>query len=378
MLKGKNILNILLLVLLFDACKEPYYPAIIEAPNSYLVVDGMIKVGGDSTIIRLTRTRNLSDSSAVVTEEGAFVVLEGNQGGYFPFTRLGNGYYGTAPLNLRVNEKFSLKITTSDNKQYQSELLPVKPTPPIDSVSWVRDTSVTIRVSTKDPTGNTRFYRWEFEETWEYNSFYESILGYDYGTNQPYYLDPKDYLNRCWSSQKSSSILLASTNAQVDDLVENLPVTTIVQGSDKASVRYSILVKQYALTKEAFEYWQLLRKNTNELGSIFGNQPAELISNIKCTSNSEEPVVGFISISSIQQKRLFIRRGELSGWYPDYSLQQLCEPKIVGPDSLSYYLQRNKNLMQAYNITGGGTALADKRCIDCRLRGGSTKMPSYW
>ena len=378
MLKGKNILNILLLVLLLDACKEPYFPAIIVAPNSYLVVDGMIKVGGDSTIIRLTRTRNLSDSSAVVTEEGAFVVLEGNQGGYFPFTRLGNGYYGTAPLNLRVNEKFSLKITTSDNKQYQSELLPVKPTPAIDSVSWVRDTSVTIRVSTKDPTGNTRFYRWEFEETWEYNSFYESILGYDYGTNQPYYLDPKDYLNRCWSSQKSSSILLASTNAQVDDLVENLPVTTIVQGSDKASVRYSILVKQYALTKEAFEYWQLLRKNTNELGSIFGNQPAELISNIKCTSNPEEPVVGFISISSIQQKRLFIRRGELSGWYPDYSLQQLCEPKIVGPDSLSYYLQRNKNLMQAYNITGGGTALADKRCIDCRLRGGSTKMPSYW
>lgn len=378
MLKGKNILNILFLVLLFNACKEPYFPAIIEAPNSYLVVDGMIKVGGDSTIIRLTRTRNLSDSSAFVTEEGAFVVLEGNQGGYFPFTRLGNGYYGTAPLNLSVNEKFSLKITTSDNKQYQSDLLPVKSTPAIDSVSWVRDTSITIRVSTKDPTGNTRFYRWEFEETWEYNSFYESILGYDYGTNQPYYLDPKDYLNRCWSSQKSSSILLASTNAQVDDIVENLPVTSIIQGSDKASVRYSILVKQYALTKEAFEYWQLLRKNTNELGSIFGNQPAELISNIKCTSNPEEPVVGFISISSIQQKRLFIRRGELSGWYPDYSLQQLCEPKFVSPDSLSYYLQRNKDLMQAYNVTGGGTALADKRCIDCRLGGGSTKMPSYW
>lgn len=378
MLKGRVILNVLGLILFIGACKEPYFPSIIEAPNSYLVVDGMIKVGGDSTIIRLTRTRNLSDSIGVITEEGAFVVLEGNQGGYFPFTRLGNGYYGTAPLNLNVNEKFSLKIVTNDNKQYRSDLLPVKPTPPIDSVSWVRDTSITIRVSTSDPRGNTRFYRWEFEETWEYNSFYESILGYDYGTNQPYYLDPKDYLNRCWSSQKSSSILLASTNAQIEDVVENLPVTTIVQGSDKASVRYSILVKQYALTKEAFEYWQLLRKNTNELGSIFGNQPAELISNIKCTSNPDEPVVGFISISSIQQKRLFIRRGQLSGWYPDYSLQQLCEPKIVGPDSLSYYLQRNKNLMQAYNITGGGTALADKRCIDCRLRGGTTKMPSYW
>jgi hypothetical protein len=378
MRKGCAILILLFFVLLFQACKEPYFPAIIEAPNSYLVVDGMIKVGGDSTIIRLTRTRNLKDSAAVVTEEGAFVVLEGNQGGYFPLTRLGNGYYGSAPLNLSVNEKYSLKIITRENKQYQSDLIPVKPTPPIDSVSWVRDSSVTVRVTTHDPTGNSRFYRWEFEETWEYTSYYESILGYDYGTNQPFYLNPKDYLNRCWSSEKSSSILLASTNAQVEDVVENLPITTIAQGSDKASVRYSILVKQYALTKEAFEYWQLLRKNTNELGSIFGNQPAELISNIKCVSNLGEPVIGFISISSIQQKRLFIRRGELSGWTPDYSLQQLCEPKIVGPDSLSFYLQRNRNLMQAYNITGGGTALADKRCIDCRLRGGTTKMPSYW
>lgn len=378
MLKCKNILSILMVALLVCACKEPYFPAIIEAPNSYLVVDGMVKVGGDSTIIRLTRTRNLSDSNVVVTEEGAFVVLEGNQGGYYPFTRLGNGYYGTSPLALNVNEKFVLKIVTRDNKKYQSDLIPVKPTPPIDSVSWVRDTSITIRVSTNDPKGNTRFYRWEFEETWEYNSYYESILGYDYATNLPFYLDPKDYLNRCWSSEKSSSILLASTDAQLDDVVENLPITTIVQGSDKASVRYSILVKQYALTKEAFEYWQLLRKNTNELGSIFGNQPAELISNIRCVSNPEEPVVGFISISSVQQKRLFIRRGQLSGWYPDYSLQQLCEPKIVGPDSLSFYLQRNRNLMQAYNITGGGTALADKRCIDCRIKGGSTKMPSYW
>ncbi len=378
MRKGLIIYALFIFFILLQACKEPYFPEVVEAPNSFLVVDGMIKVGGDSTIIRLTRTRNLVDSNVLITENDAFVVLEGDRGGFYPFSRMGNGYYGTAPLQLNTAEKFSLKIVTRDNKEYRSAFVPVKPTPPIDSLSWVRDTSVTVRVSTQDPSGKSRFYRWEFEETWEYNSFYESILGFDYGTNLPYFLEPKDYLSRCWSSEKSATILLASTNNQVDDIVENLPVTTIVQGSDKVSVRYSILVKQYALTKEAFEYWQLLRKNTNELGSIFGNQPAELISNIKCVSNPDEPVVGFVSISSVQQQRLFIRRGELSGWYPDYSLQTLCEPKIVGPDSLSYYLQRNKNLMQAYNITGGGTALADKRCIDCRIRGGITKMPSFW
>ncbi|MFM1794824.1 MAG: hypothetical protein RL642_1209, partial [Bacteroidota bacterium] len=78
-------------LLLIQACKEPYFPKIVEAPNSFLVVDGMIKVGGDSTIIRLTRTRNLIDSNIVVTENDAFVVLEGDRGAYHVFSRMGNG-----------------------------------------------------------------------------------------------------------------------------------------------------------------------------------------------------------------------------------------------------------------------------------------------
>lgn len=358
-------------------CRQPYLPPVLTAPNSYLVVDGLIKAGGDSTIIQLSRTRNLSDTVKSIPETDAWMQLEGSRGDIHYFSHLGNGRFGAPPLQLNPGAEYRLRIK-SGNAEYLSAFVPVKITPEVDSLSWIRDSSLTVRVSTHDPTGKSRYYRWEFRETWEYNSFYESILGYNYGINQPFYLDPKDYLNRCWSDERSSAILLTTTKNLAEDVVENFPVTTIPEGSDKVSVRYSILVNQYALTREAFEYWQLLRKNTNELGSIFGAQPAELISNIQSVKNPSEPVIGFVSIASVQQKRLFIRRGQLSGWNPDFTLKAKCEVKVVGADSLSYYMQRNRNLMQAYNITGGGTALADKVCIDCRLRGGTTSKPVFW
>jgi len=377
MQRGLKWILMFYVAMVANSCREPYLPPVLASPNSYLVVDGLIKAGGDSTIIQLSRTRNLSDTVKSIPEIDAWMQLEGSGGDMHYFVNLGQGRFGAPPLQLNPNAEYRLRIKAR-GAEYLSDFVPVKLTPPIDSLSWVRDSSLTVKVSTHDPIGKSRYYRWDFRETWEYNSFYESILGYDYGTNQPFYLDPKDYLNRCWSDEKSAAILLTTTKNLTDDVVENFPVTTIPEGSDKVSVRYSILVNQYALTRAAFEYWQLLRKNTTELGSIFGTQPAELISNIKSVSNPQEPVIGFVSIAAVQQQRLFIRRGQLSGWNPDYSLKARCEVKVVGPDSLSYYLQRNRNLLQAYNITGGGTALADKVCIDCRLRGGTTQKPAFW
>jgi hypothetical protein len=49
--------------------------------------------------------------------------------------------------------------------------MPVQNNPPIDSISWKRDEEgVRVFVNTHNPEGNTRYYRWEFEETWEIRS----------------------------------------------------------------------------------------------------------------------------------------------------------------------------------------------------------------
>lgn len=363
---------------ILSACREEYLPPVISAGNNFLVVEGIINTGQDSTIFKLSRTKNLSDTTFEIPELFAGVTIESKNGASYLLAHRGNGIYAAASLSLNPGEMYRLRISTNGGNLYQSDYVSVKQTPAIDSVTWKQDNDVTIYVNTHDPANNTRFYRWDFIETWEYHAYYDSNLGYDYVSNLIYFRDSSQLLTRCWSTAKSTDVFLGTTDNLSQDVITQFPLTRITNGSDKMSFRYSMLVKQYALNRPAFEYWQLLRKNAKELGSIFGTQPAELIGNIKCVTNPNEPVIGFISASSVTEKRIFIKNNELVNWDSRSTQNVLCKPKVVTPDSISYYLQADTAFAPAYFLTGGPLAIAKNSCVDCTRRGGNTKKPSYW
>ena len=54
-----------------NACRKPYSPPITTANVNYLVVEGVINSGADSTIIKLSRTTPLSNGNKIVIETGA-------------------------------------------------------------------------------------------------------------------------------------------------------------------------------------------------------------------------------------------------------------------------------------------------------------------
>jgi len=252
----------------------------------------------------------------------------------------------------------------------------LKITPAIDSVSWkqganVADVSITL--NTHDPSNNTRYYRWAYEETWEFHSFYDTNLGYANG--QVYFRDPSQLTNVCYNTAASTDILLGTSAQLSSDQIEDAPITTIYDGSDELNARYSILVKQYALTKEAYDFWQLLRRNTSQVGGLFDSQPSQLIGNLHCVNNPMEPVIGFVSASTVTTQRIFIRRSELRAWNST-SEALVCAPRIIS-DSVQYYLS-DTSLAPAYFLSGGALAIAKKICVDCRRHGGTTTKPSYW
>ncbi len=361
---------------IFCACKEPFEPPVIKADHNYLVVEGLINSGQDSTIMTLSRTRNLGDTTSFIPELNArvFVQLEG--GGSYPLQEIGKGKYVIGQLSLITTAKYRLRIETSNGFRYESEYVPVKLTPAIDSLSWARDKDVTVYLNTHDPANNTRYYRWEFKETWEYHSYYDTNLGYDYSTLQIFFRDSTQLLTKCWNSANSNSVLIGTSARLSEDIIDRSAITVVPERSDKMSVRYSILVKQYALSEEAFEYWQMLKKTSQQLGTLFDPQPSQLIGNIHCVNNPAEPVIGFVSISSVQEKRIFIKRTELPGWgngREDF----YCAPKIVNPDSIYYFLS-DTSYAPAYYVTGGGLAIARKFCVDCTRKGGTIQKPSYW
>src|SRR5690606_8629815 len=107
-------------------------------------------------------------------------------------------------------EQYRLRIRTGAGQEYLSAYVPVVKNPPIDSVTYkVRPdrAGVQIYVNTHDPLDKTRFYRWSYDETWEYSmplySVYE-LVGKDIVYRQ-------QSINTCWSSANPTNIVLGSS-----------------------------------------------------------------------------------------------------------------------------------------------------------------------
>jgi hypothetical protein len=372
-------------MILLGACKEKYVVQIKTPAAGFLVVEGFINISGITNIM-LTRSSGL-DTPRYIPEPGGEVDIQMQNGGNFVLSEDYSGHYSIAGLNLDPNQQYRLHIQTSNGKEYVSEYSVVKITPPIDSVNWtatsnsVTGNQVNIFVTTHDDQTQPGYYQWQYEETWKYNAKYGSVLEYQNGS---IILRPdSDLFYTCWKTDLSSTIGIANTEKLSSNVIYQFPLTQIPYNtSDKLISRYSILVKQYAITPDWYEWNQKIKKNTEQLGSIFDAQPSETGGNIHCETNPEEKVIGFIGCTSETEKRIFIDRSEIPrGTIPDG--YDFCEPDTVGLTKADWdvYFKPGYLIPITYAIVKNvivGIQSSRPECVDCRAKGGTNIKPSFW
>jgi Domain of unknown function (DUF4249) len=364
------------------SCKKPYAPPAIKVDNKFLVIDGALISSLDSpSVFTLSRTTRLTDSTTSSSPEpGAQVSVEGSTGEVFNFTEQPNGIYKADHIILNNSNKYRLKIITSQGGQYASDFVEVKQTPPIDSVAWQQQNDVMIYLYTHDPSNNTRYYRWEFVETWQYRAPLESELGVENGLIYYVVRQPNDQKYNCWGTDYSTDILLGSSVALSEDVINKAPIATVLQNSVKINVRYSILVKQYAITDKAFQYLEILKKNTENLGSIFDAQPTQLTGNIHSIKNPSEVVIGYFTASSVQQQRIFISKNQVTQWNYVYPGRTCDQQIVIDQNPTNYLLYTYPDPEYSPYFFSGSTGIVLNRvsCLDCTLQGGVNQKPSYW
>lgn len=364
------------------ACKKLYTPNAVSANLNYLVVEGTINTGGtDTTFIKLTRTNNINNLNVFKGELKASVKVESDNNSTYTLTEKGAGIYYLPPTSLGYTQKYRIHIKTGDGHEYASEYVIPKKAPPIDTITYTAGahTGVQLFASSHDPSNNTRYYRWDFTETWEYHSAYESLYIYN-GTAVAARDMVHDDVYTCWRSQNSNSITLGSTAKLSKDIMADAPITSIEAHSPKITVMYSMLLRQYAMSEDEYKYWDNIRKNNETLGSIFDAQPSDSKGNIKSLTNGNEVVIGFIGAGNFTAKRIFIARAQL--------------PILVTPlDNcvLDTVLFKNENTFFGGNppqqipvgtysaglVIAGHTG-ASPDCVDCRIKGGVTRKPDFW
>jgi hypothetical protein len=380
-------------------CRDAYNVTPATNGNGSLVVEGVLNANGISTI-NLSRTTRLSDKR-IAPEIGAVMVIESSGGNIYLMHELrGGGVYESDSLTLDPAQKYRLRIQTINNREYVSDFRNYLITPVIDSISWEQDvTGVNIFAHARDNANSTQFYKLDYEETWEFHSDYRASLKFTPIEPGPdgvkfalEYIRPDQLtdpgLFTCYNSRVSTGINIVSTESldvsEVFYRIRSIPAASI-----ELSVLYSMKLKQYALSKEGYEFFAKMKRNTESLGSIFDAQPSELIGNITCITDPSEMVIGFVDVTTVESKRVFINNESLQSWGYELGCKAFFDPNRGFSDypypndpGLFNHIAERDIVPTIPAETGPGGAVikffANKRvCVDCTMRGTNVK-PDFW
>jgi len=392
MVRLKFLLYYSMVLILLQNCREPF-DVEVPAGNSLLVVNGMITDHPGPYMIKLSRSSPLG-SLDFPAESGASVAIESASGEIENLVEASEGYYFTSEDGIRgeIGEQYRVSIQTRHEETYQSDWKLLKQSPPIDSVYFTYKEEqaeegllqgIQTFVDTHDPTNKTEYYRYDWIETWHYTVPYSPQYEY-LGNDSTSVIEKKAV---CWIEQPSTSIDIASSTQNDRDIISRHPILFITTQTPRLRILYSLLVNQYALDQDEYLFWKGLKETVNESGTLFDKQPQSIIGNIH-RINSDEPVLGYFSASSISAKRIFMDRSDLpEDTQVDVSLFNDClvDTYIIEKSSTSdkevfNALDRGLVFYDFYRefVNISGYIITTVPCSDCTYHGGALEKPDYW
>ena len=371
---------------LLAGCIYVYNPE-LEGNRGTLVINGRVTDQEGFQYIEISRSLAPYDEDQVRPESGFTVEIQDDEGNSFPGTEMKPGLYACWMDQEHLVPGTNYRLVASDGLShvYVSAFDELLACPDIDSITWeiqeqqTADPDINYRgvqffVNTDCSGEHAKNFRWELEETWEYHSTYPIYIYYDGSIRA---LDNNSYdLYYCWETDSIPSIFTYSTQNLTSGVIRNYPLNYVSNQSDRFSVKYSLLVKQFSLGQEAFEFWHVLDEQSKQRGELYEAQPARIPGNIHPQDQGEETVLGLFYATSIKEKRIFVRPPV------GYSMPD-CEPYETDDllEFLRFLIAFNPTMqypIYLLEVDMGDYRYVGQECFDCRLRGGTTERPDFW
>jgi hypothetical protein len=379
MRKAIGFVFVLLATLL--GCRTPYEPEVPATELRVLVVEGYLDTEGLKSELKLSRTAPLGASSAFIPELRAKVLLKSASGQVFPLTETGLGTY-IFERNIDEKQSYLLEIELSSGERYVSEGLQPIVTPEIIDAGFKRDEEgVEVFVSTQG-NANADDFLWTFEETWIFRPRIRTA--YIYVPEIKNVRDQKEaeQTSLCFKTEPSPGILLETSSRFKDQVVFQKTITEIPTDDERIMERYSILVSQKGLASKDVPFWEILKKNTEDIGSIFSPLPSLIGGNIKSLDAAKSPVIGQVSLGVIRQKRIYINQVQVSPWNyldPKFNDCVIGEEVVLAKDYQTIF--GNGAVVPARPFMVGTSIVgyypSSRRCTDCSLYASKLK-PIFW
>ncbi len=314
----KKIYYLVFLSLFIVSCEKIYRPA-MDTVSGSLVIDAQITNDISRNVVHLTRTRSFYDnlpvlevSGATVTlnEIGSKVVLKGYE------SSAGHYVFSSVPES---GKQYFLRILIQ-NDTYESRAMTM---PPIPKITNFYTTKVTIKYNEDSGEGTPRTYEKPGREIDADLPLTDALLYYRFkirhliewtlNPTQGFYPDSYGW----YSYQNNERFMLAGPKNQTGPgEIVKFPLLTLSYTAydyyhsslrDLIAAGFIIFIEQYGISKESYDFHELLNNQFAASGSLFDPIQTQINGNILCKTKPKEVVYGFFDLYSFKQYRYFLK-----------------------------------------------------------------------
>ncbi|MGW9686428.1 DUF4249 domain-containing protein [Flagellimonas sp. 2504JD1-5] len=382
--------------ILFCGCIEPFETTFIDF-ESALVIEATITNEFKQQQIVLSRTYEF-EVDGPTAESNADVSVSDSSGNTFIFQDSGSGVYlSQQAFAAQDGMAYELSITTQNGRNYGSGSVPFSLGTNIGEVSAERTTNddgiegMAIRVNSFDPEDNSRNYRYEYEETYKViaPSWDPTMLIGDPAPDSGCsVVKVNNEINEqtCYPTDSSNTIILTSTEDLNEDRVSNFMVRFVPRDNYIISHRYSILVRQFVQSNEAFTFFERLNELSSSESLFSQVQPGFLQGNVFSKDSEEERVLGFFDVSTVSEQRIFFNYDDFFPGEPLPPYVEPCNPSAPPLASFGGCIVRPIIEVRAGVYAGdnddmqlgeGPYFIVSRVCGDCSVLG-PKEVPEFW
>lgn len=357
-----------------SSCIYPYDADISKETDQTIVIEGEVLVGGTTTI-RLSYLTELG-SLASSRHPAGRAWVEDRDGNRFESSNKSLSWNISIPTETAPSGKQYRAVIEVDGETYVSEWLDADPKPTINGIHFGSDgVKVTVYVDVDAQACHSGYMGFSFDETWEFHAdFIPEVVvnpnGWQYSDMMgawPFYW--------CYRSSVSQQMVLLDYSALEGAQTKQYPVHSFLCIDSRNHQKYSILVKAFALSRDAYLYNKQTQDMSELGGDLFSPEPGMLQGNLTCTTDDGRQVMGLILAAEVATKRAFLDNRYLRVTRQDDSFMvEVPEEKMP-----VYYYDMNYRpikyvTMEDRQVVGWGP----HRCINCLEAGGTQEKPAFW
>jgi hypothetical protein len=354
---------LLLLFFISDGCiDELDVPVLNETPR--LVVDGSITDQPGPHTVKLFLSSSLDqDFHNPVYVSQASVQIRDDLGKVDTLKEKAKGIYETAgDVKGVIGRKYQVLIKTAENKQYESDLIPLAPAGEIETINFEfkenalnaddpyhRKDAFSILLDARGTTGAPNLFRWRWTGTYHIKTLPELRTRAEGGPNGNVYIpDPlpcSGYIVEmgklvrvdtcsccdCWVTKYSDDVTLSNNDYVVENKFNGVPIAQIPVDNDVFYEKYHLEIEQVSIPEDVYKFWKLVNVQEESSGNIFQPNVVKIQGNIRCVSDPEEEVFGIFSVSAITKKSISIHRSDIPKRLPPIDIVTYdCRPYSGG------------------------------------------------